>query len=189
MKPGTVLSLSKDMLPEAVSQRNARVESVYPMIVGMANEWFQGMTPDNRADVIQEGVMGAMIAAERYDANHEPAAMFSTYARWWITYKMLRAARALSNSRLVMMHENESWGGACERSARAFRTVEANVAYDHVRPLLAKCKPIEVAVLIRHVAHGESMRSIGEVHGVSRQYVNQVKKTALQHIRAELALE
>jgi RNA polymerase sigma factor (sigma-70 family) len=181
------LRIGKDTTPDVIRLRNIRVESVYPMIIKMANEHFRGMSDDNRAEIIQEGAMGAMIAAERYDEHHEPAAMFATFARFWIAYKMMRAARKLCSPRLAPMHDNEAQAGACERSARAFRTVESNVDYARVRPLMAKCKPLEVAVLIRHVAHGESMRSIGEVHGVSRQYVNQVKIAALERMREELA--
>lgn len=185
MTPCTAVDAAADAPLEA-AQRNALVESVYPMIKGMANDLFHWMDPDNRADIIQEGVLGAMRAAERYDAQHEPATTFSTFARSWIRFRMLRAAKALVNPRLVLMHENEAWGGACETSARAFATVEAQESFSHIRPLLARLKPIEIAVLIRHIAYGESMRSIGHGHGVSRQYVNQAKNAALRHIRDEL---
>lgn len=50
------------------------------------------------ADLIQEGNLGLLEAARRYDPEH--GSQFSTYAVWWIRQAILRAIRAADTIRL-----------------------------------------------------------------------------------------
>lgn len=56
------------------------------LVVGNTRQFLWSSLPI--ADLIQEGNLGLMLAAEKFDAR---IARFSTYATWWITSSMRRA--------------------------------------------------------------------------------------------------
>ncbi len=61
--------------------------------INNAGRWFP--------DLVQEGALGVMEAAERYDPRHESGASFLTYAEWWIrTYMSRFLIRQLEDVRL-----------------------------------------------------------------------------------------
>lgn len=72
----------------------------------------------SQADLVQEGMLGLLAAAKRYEPSR--GIRFATYARWWVRAAM---TRAIDRSRLVRMS-----GAACEqlRNLRLYlRAVEA----------------------------------------------------------------
>jgi RNA polymerase sigma factor (sigma-70 family) len=72
----------------------------------------------SQPDLVQEGMLGLLAAAKRYEPNR--GIRFATYARWWARAAM---TRAIDRSRLVRMS-----GAACEqlRNLRLYiRAVEA----------------------------------------------------------------
>lgn len=64
------------------------VESNLRLVVAIARKTFGSMNGANLLDLIQEGNLGLMKAAERFD--HRRGFRFSTYATWWIRQPMIR---------------------------------------------------------------------------------------------------
>lgn len=67
---------------------NKLVESNLRLVVAMARKTFGSMNGATLLDLIQEGNMGLMKAAERFD--HRRGFRFSTYAAWWIRQPMIK---------------------------------------------------------------------------------------------------
>ncbi len=67
--------------------RNAMVEANTRLVISIAQRYRGQGLPF--ADVLQEGVMGLIRAAEKFD--HNRGFKFSTYATWWIRQAIARA--------------------------------------------------------------------------------------------------
>ena len=75
---------------QAVQARNALIEANLPLVVGIAKRYRK--TGLGLEDLIQEGNIGLMRAAERFD--YRVGCRFSTYASWWIRQSI---GRSISN--------------------------------------------------------------------------------------------
>ncbi len=64
------------------------VESNLRLVVSMARRTFGSLNGANLLDLIQEGNMGLMKAARKFD--HRRGFRFSTYAGWWIRQPMIK---------------------------------------------------------------------------------------------------
>ncbi|GJL68011.1 MAG: hypothetical protein NPIRA06_06460 [Nitrospirales bacterium] len=83
---------------DALVQRNLR------LVVDVAKRYLgRGM---NFLDLVQEGNIGLMKAAERFD--HTRGFKFSTYATWWIRQGISRAVADQSRTIRVPVHTNEA---------------------------------------------------------------------------------
>ena len=67
---------------------NKLVESNLRLVVAIARKTFGSMNGALLLDLVQEGNLGLMKAAERFD--HRRGFRFSTYASWWIRQPMIR---------------------------------------------------------------------------------------------------
>ena len=70
------------------SAYNRMVESNLRLVVSIARRTFGSLNGANLLDLIQEGNMGLMKAAHRFD--HRKGFRFSTYAGWWIRHPMIK---------------------------------------------------------------------------------------------------
>lgn len=67
------------------------IEQNKGMVYKLANKYYTGKTNAiDLEDLHQEGVLGIMIAAEKYDINHNKKALFIVYAVHWINSKINR---------------------------------------------------------------------------------------------------
>ncbi len=84
---------------EELVQRNLR------LVVGIAKRFTgRGLS---FLDLIQEGNIGLMRAAERF--QYRKGFKFSTYATWWVRQGMLRAVADQSRTIRVPVHTTEAW--------------------------------------------------------------------------------
>jgi len=90
---------------EARSQgaRDRLVKSNLRLVVGLARRYLNWGMP--LADIIQEGNIGLMRAAEKFD--YRMGARFSTYASWWIRQAIVRCIDGQRNSIRLPVYINE----------------------------------------------------------------------------------
>jgi RNA polymerase primary sigma factor len=83
--------------------RHSLVESHLPLVVSIARRYTGYNVPFE--DLIQEGSLGLLRAAEKFDPARDVA--FATYASWWIRQRVSRAGVALS--RLIRVPATVLW--------------------------------------------------------------------------------
>jgi len=89
------LDLSRRIQGGDSAAKQRLIESNLRLVIRIAKRY---VTPDvSLMDLIQEGNLGLMKAASRYD--HKRKVRFSTYASWWIKQSIVRS---LSNKRRVI---------------------------------------------------------------------------------------
>lgn len=169
------------------------------------------------SDMVQEGVIGLLIAARRYkpDLGHR----FSTYAFHWVRQTMMRALHNKCNlirwpdwraPELITANlkgEDEGFG-AGERavlsvpSPLSFASLPMNdpveslareEASDAIHEVLAGLKPIQKEVIMRRFGIGCSeeytLEEIGQRLGLTRERIRQIEAGALRRLRGPLGKE
>lgn len=114
------LELSRRVQRGDESARQRLIEANLRLVVKIAKSY---ITPDvGFLDIVQEGNLGLMKAASKYDYRHN--VRFSTYAAWWIKQSI---SRALSNKRrtIRLPHRKEE---ALKRIQRAYFTLSQQLA-------------------------------------------------------------
>lgn len=150
----------------------------------------RGLLP--REDLLQEGYLGLLRAAERYDPDR--GAKFSTYAGWWIHQRMARAQvdkpymvrvpignlRARRNRRRVVSlhaegHDGHTLGDVLAAPADAMLHLETD-------ELLARLPEREALVLRLRYLEGHTLQEVAKVFGRSRERIRQLEKRALERL-------
>ena len=87
----------------AQAARDKLVKSNLRLVVGLARRYLNWGMP--LADIIQEGNLGLMRAAEKFD--YRLGARFSTYASWWIRQAIVRCIDGQRSSIRLPVYMNE----------------------------------------------------------------------------------
>jgi RNA polymerase sigma factor (sigma-70 family) len=82
--------------------RDALIEANVPLVISQARGYAR--PPFELADLVQEGIIGLLIAVERFDPGR--GARFSTYAIYWVRQRLHRAIN--SQGRLIRLPEDVS---------------------------------------------------------------------------------
>lgn len=105
--------------------RNGSTEALHelvvrhtPLVAAMAKRY--GRRDATREDLLNEGFLGLIDAAERFEPEH--GTRFSTYARWWVRYYMQRFVR--SNRRIVVPSKTRRMRKIRQRLRRTARLLE-----------------------------------------------------------------
>lgn len=99
-----VIELAKAVQAGDVSARNKLVECNLLLVAKIARKYARSDRLDED-DLIQEGNLGLLKAAEKYD--HTKGFRFSTYATWWIQQSITRAIADKSRTIRLPVHQNE----------------------------------------------------------------------------------
>jgi RNA polymerase primary sigma factor len=119
LTPAEELRLAKRIEHGDMTAKNRMVESNLRLVVMAARAYgFHGVP---LLDLIQEGTLGLIRAAERYDWRR--GTRFSTYAMWWIRQAIDRAVCNQADPIRVPIHVHERR----RRLARAARTLESEL--------------------------------------------------------------
>ena len=141
-------------------------------------------------DLAQEACLGLMEAARRFDPSRGLA--FGTYAGWWVRSKISGFMRRRKLRRKVDGAGSfDDPDGPPEPAdpASALRPLDILIAdeaaernVDLLQSALAGLTDRERTVLLRR-AGGETLRTIGEALGVSKERVRQIETAALARAR------
>lgn len=112
---------------EGLVQRNLR------LVVDIAKRFTgRGL---NFLDLIQEGNIGLMRAAERF--QYRKGFKFSTYATWWIRQGILRAVADQSRTIRVPVHTTEAWQRMIKASHRLAQQLGREPSHEEIARALA----------------------------------------------------
>jgi RNA polymerase primary sigma factor len=114
----------------AQAARNRLVKSNLRLVVGIARRYLHWGMPIS--DIIQEGNIGLMRAAEKFD--YRLGARFSTYASWWIRQAIVRCIDAQKNSIRLPVYINER----CKKMRRLTRQIVQDTGAEPMPASLAE---------------------------------------------------
>lgn len=119
LTPAEEVQLAKRIEAGDVEAKNRMVESNLRLVVSVARRYANRGVP--LLDLIQEGTLGLVSAAERFDWRR--GTRFSTYAMWWIRQSIDRAVCNQSDPIRVPVHVHERR----RRLARVHWTLESEL--------------------------------------------------------------
>lgn len=173
LERGTALSDGEraELRELARSGRDAKQELVtayLPLVVGMARRYRWAPMPF--LELIQEGTLGLLRAAERFDWRL--GTPFGAYAAWWVRHAMSRAVRGVVGSvrlprgkrddlrRLAAAREADPGAGMVELGAAA--GLQGEDAED-LEPLLGSVRPVDARILEDLLADRDAEEELEEV--------------------------
>lgn len=138
------IELSRRIQDGDVLAHKKLIESNLRLVVNIARKY---ATPDlPLLDIIQEGNMGLITAAQRYEFSYN--VRFSTYACWWIQQAI---TRAVSNKRRLIrlpFRKEELAGRVRKVSAELFQSLSRNPTTEEIAATL-RISENEVVDIIR----------------------------------------
>jgi RNA polymerase primary sigma factor len=177
---------------DLIELRNALVEANQGLVISIAKRYTNGHIPIE--DLIQEGNLGLIIAAERFDT--ERGCQFSTYAVYWIRDYISRAARKamrdyelLSLDKSMGEYEDSTLVESIidENGPLPYEVAEQNEQIQFVAEMVSCLKPQERRIIeLRFGLNGEiehSFEEIGEPLNLSKERVRQIEVKALKRLR------
>jgi RNA polymerase primary sigma factor len=118
----------------AQAARDRLVKSNLRLVVGLARRYLHWGMP--LSDLIQEGNIGLMRAAEKFD--YRMGARFSTYASWWIRQAIVRCIDAQRSSIRLPVYINER----CKKMRRLSRQIVQDTGAEPIPASLAEAMGI-----------------------------------------------
>ena len=176
-----------------IEKRNALVEANQGLVISIAKGYANGHVPIE--DLIQEGNLGLIVAAERFDT--ERGCRFSTYAMWWIRGFVSRVTRdkTMNGRKLHSLDLPVDEDGdniladliPDENAVSPCELAEKNELKELITEMISCLKPRERRVIELHFGLNgtpeHSLREIGEILGISKERVRQIEVKALGRLR------
>ena len=184
------------------------IENNMGIIYKMANKFYtQNSNAIDKEDLIQEGVIGLIIAAKKYDFNKPNKANFMTYSVHWIYQRLYRfvvgsSSKEIGNNKLnnscTSLNTPIGEDGETELEEfiedkdYSFENKEEQIYLEQLRQELEKamieCNSLrEIEVLkLRYGWNGQkimTLEEIGEVFNASMQMIKTIQYRALRKLR------
>ena len=171
----------REQLTRSYAARQRLVESNLRLVLSVASKAARRAYNAQLQDVVQDGVLGLMTAADRFDP--ERGHRFSTYAVWWIR-QAVRASLSAQSSRALAVPEDFA------RQLRVVQQASAALEQQLGRPPTdeeladeLRISTKRVADLIergRRAAPGASLDVISRGDGADRSILDSVRSSALE---------
>jgi RNA polymerase sigma factor (sigma-70 family) len=142
--------------------------------------WGPGVDPD---DMAQQGILGLMKAARRYDPDGHPGYRFSSYAIYAIRNSIAEARRRREMSSLPDRDCCEDPGPAPHAHAELADDLAG------MRRAVARLRVRTRRVIEWRFFKDETLEKVGRKLGVSKQRVEQIEREALAEMRAMMGVE
>ncbi|TMD47938.1 MAG: RNA polymerase sigma factor RpoD/SigA [Chloroflexi bacterium] len=160
--------------------RHQLIEANLRLVIAIARQYSHTGVP--LLDLIQEGNLGLMRAAEKFDAQR--GCRFGTYATWWIRQAVNRAHSSLADTL-----EDSAASTLDEITAQR---VLSEQAHEQVHRALALLPPRErLVITLRYgISDGRSrtLLEVGKELGVTRERVRQLEAAAFKRMRPHIGL-
>lgn len=186
---------SKHALDELMEQNKG-------IIYKLANKYYTGKTNSiDREDLEQEGFMGLIIAAGKYDINHVNKANFITYAIYWINQKIIRFLKYRNTNEETSLNIPIGETGNIEiidfieGVDYSFENIEDRIYLQQLREELDKVMNevntlTEREVLKFHYGWDYekcmTLKEIGVLFGVNPERIRQIENRAIRKIRKSM---
>ncbi|EKE04094.1 MAG: hypothetical protein ACD_20C00107G0004 [uncultured bacterium] len=104
LTPAEEIELGKKIANGDIVAKRKLVQANLRLVVSIAKKYINNNLP--LIDIIQEGNLGLMVAAEKY--NYKLGFKFSTYATWWIKQSINKAVSEQSHSMKIPVYIQET---------------------------------------------------------------------------------
>lgn len=168
------------------------------IVCKIANKYYlDGINSIDREDLEQEGYIGLIIAADRYDFNNEKKAQFITYAIHWINQRMNRYIRQRDTNEETSL--NTPTGEDCntelldyiEGVDYSFENIEDRLYNQQLRRELEEVMNSsntlrEREIIKLHYGWDKSrmtLQEVAELFGISLERARQIKDQGFKKIR------
>lgn len=167
------------------------------IVYKLANKFYiEGTNSIDKEDLIQEGVIGLMIAAGKYDFNNPKKANFITYAIYWIYHKISRYVNSKNTNDEISIYtpinqDDTTLLDSLEDNKNPYENIEYKIYCDELREelneVMHRCNTLkEREVLKLHYGWDNkdmTFNEIGEVFDVTGQRVRTIEANALRKLR------
>lgn len=175
------------------------IEKNKGIVYKLANKFYVEKTNSiDKEDLEQEGFIGLMVAAEKYDFNNLKKAKFTTYAVHWIYQKIYRYMQQKNTNKETSLNipigedgENELLD-TIEGVDYGFENVEERLyiqkLHEELEEAMLKYNTLQEREILK-LRYGWNnvkpmkLREIGEVFNISRERVRQSESHARRKIR------
>lgn len=150
------------------------------------------------ADLVQEGTIGLITAADKYKFNLENKALFSTYAMYWIRQKISRFIKYRNTNNETSLNkpaysedDETELADTIVSEDDEFCKVEDSVYYQQLREELTEVMQKQLSLKQRQVIQlrygfdGKeyTLQETGQVFNVSIERTRQIERESLRRIR------
>lgn len=178
---------------------NKLVELNDKIVYSIANKFYvEKSNSIDIDDLIQEGFVGLILAADKYKTDIENPAKFSTYAVYWIRQKISRFIEGKNtndevslntsvgeddNSELIDYIEDVDYG--FENVEEKIYNKELRIELDSIMDKTLTLKEREILELRHGWDNNKCMNcaEIGELFSVTRPHINNIEKRAYRKLR------
>ena len=178
--------------PDLTEKRNTLIKENQGLVISIAKRYVNKHVLIE--DLIQEGFLGLIAAAERFDT--ERGCQFSTYAVYWIRYYISRAVRKATKG-YESLYLDKSMGEdgdstlvesiMDENEPLSYEVAEQNEQIQFVAEMVSCLKPKERRIVeLRFGLNSEiehSFEEIGELLNLSKERVREIEVKALKRLR------
>jgi RNA polymerase primary sigma factor/RNA polymerase sporulation-specific sigma factor len=169
------------------------------MLNRIVNKYYtEGTNSIDREDLVQEGYMGLMAAANKYDFNNPKKAQFITYAIYWVNQRINRFVKTRCTNEEISLNTPKGEDGDMELLDYiegvdySFENVEEQIYRQQLRKELEELmlnhntlKEREILKLHYGWDSGKCMtlQDIGELYDVTRSRIQNIEIVALRKLR------